>query len=177
MCFFRPLSKPRKCSSDQTFVERGHWKRGICMKLSELDSRICDKSAKSLPRPFDLPSDTKLLLTKNYSDKKIYIGKFTNVMRNSLKKSFFSGDLEGTKVLKNDEKYFAGKYFRNNFVSEGTRQSTFYFAQFWRRTYGKFTQRPPPPLANAHFSKCLIVVGLTLGNPIEMASKPLQSEP
>ena len=39
------------------------------------------------------PSDTKLLLTKNYSEIIIF-GKITNLTRNSLKMSFFPGHLE-----------------------------------------------------------------------------------
>ena len=44
----------------------------------------------------ELPSDTKLLLTKNYSEVIIF-GKITNLMRNSLKMSFFPGHSESTK--------------------------------------------------------------------------------
>ena len=40
-------------------------------------------------------------------------------MRNSLKKSFFAKDVEGTKSPQNYERYFSGNYFRNTFVSEG----------------------------------------------------------
>ena len=50
-----------------------------------------------------LPSDTKLLLTKDYSEIIIF-GKITNLTRNSLKMSFFPGHFESTKSLKNDEK-------------------------------------------------------------------------
>ena len=50
-----------------------------------------------------LPSDTKLLLTKNYSEIIIF-GKITNLTRNSLKMSFFPGHFESTKSLKNYEK-------------------------------------------------------------------------
>ena len=50
-----------------------------------------------------LPSDTKLLLTKNYS-KIIIFRKITNLTRNSLKMSFFPGHFERTKCLKNYEK-------------------------------------------------------------------------
>ena len=53
-----------------------------------------------LPR---LPSDTKLLLTKNYSEIVIF-GKITNLTRNSLKMSFFPGHFESTNSLKNYEK-------------------------------------------------------------------------
>ena len=50
-----------------------------------------------------LPSDTKLLLTKNYSEIIIF-EKITNFTRNFPKKSFFPGDLESAKSLKNYEK-------------------------------------------------------------------------
>ena len=50
-----------------------------------------------------IPSDTKLLLTKNYSEIIIF-GKITNLTRNSLKKSLFPGNLESAKSLKNYEK-------------------------------------------------------------------------
>ena len=50
-----------------------------------------------------LPSDTKLLLTKNYSEIIIF-GKITNLARNFLKMSLFSGHFESTKSLKNYEK-------------------------------------------------------------------------
>ena len=50
-----------------------------------------------------VPSDTKLLLTKNYSEIIIF-GKITNLTRNSLKMSFFPGDFESTECLKTYEK-------------------------------------------------------------------------
>ena len=50
-----------------------------------------------------LPSDTKLLLTKNYSEIFIF-GKITNLTRNSSKMSFFPGDIESAKSIKNYEK-------------------------------------------------------------------------
>ena len=49
-----------------------------------------------------------------------YFPKITNLTRNSLKKSLFPADFEGTNSLKNYEKQLSGNYFRNNFVSEGT---------------------------------------------------------
>ena len=52
---------------------------------------------------FFIPSDTKLLLTKNYSEIIIF-GKITNLTRNSLKMSFFPGHFESTKSLKYSEK-------------------------------------------------------------------------
>ena len=67
----------------------------------------------------DYPSDTELLLTKNVSE--MSISKIANCIRNSLEKPFFPGDFEGAKPLENDEKWFSGNYFRNNFVSEGSR--------------------------------------------------------
>ena len=49
-----------------------------------------------------VPSDTKLLLTKNYSE--IFdFEKITNFIRNSLKKSFFPADIEQAKPLENYE--------------------------------------------------------------------------
>ena len=42
-----------------------------------------------------VPSDTKLLLTKNYSER-IILRKITNLTRNSLKMSFFPGHSEST---------------------------------------------------------------------------------
>ena len=51
----------------------------------------------------EVPSDTKLLLTKNYS-KIIIFEKPTNLIRNSLKKSLFPGDFEGTRLPQNYEK-------------------------------------------------------------------------
>ena len=56
-----------------------------------------EKSLEKYPK-FRLPSDTKLLLTKNYS-KTIIFAKITNFTRNSLKKSFgslFGGEGGGT---------------------------------------------------------------------------------
>ena len=47
----------------------------------------------------ELPSDTKLLLTKNYFETIIF-EKITNVTHNSSKKSFFPGDSEEAKTLK-----------------------------------------------------------------------------
>ena len=44
-------------------------------------------------------SDTKLLLTKNYSEIMIF-GKITNLTRNSLKMSVFPGQFERTKCFK-----------------------------------------------------------------------------
>ena len=52
---------------------------------------------------WNIPSDTKLLLTKNYSEIIIF-AKITNFTRNSLKKSFFPGNLKSSKSLKNYEK-------------------------------------------------------------------------
>ena len=59
-------------------------------------------------RPFsresrEVPSDTKLLLTKNYSKIIIFV-QITNFTRNSQKMSLFPGDLESAKRLKNYEK-------------------------------------------------------------------------
>ena len=52
-------------------------------------------------------SDTKLLLTKNYSE--IIVSQIImNFIRNSLKKSSFPGDFEGAKTLKDHEKEFSG---------------------------------------------------------------------
>ena len=48
-------------------------------------------------------SSTKLLLTKNYSEKIIFV-KITNFTRNSLKESLFPGDFESAKCLKNYDK-------------------------------------------------------------------------
>ena len=45
-----------------------------------------------------IPSDTELLLTKNYSEVIIF-GKITNLTRNSLKMSLFPGHFESTKSL------------------------------------------------------------------------------
>ena len=50
-----------------------------------------------------LPSDTKFLLTKNYSEIIIF-EQFTNLTRNSLKMSFFPGHFESANRLKNNEK-------------------------------------------------------------------------
>ena len=57
-----------------------------------------------------LPFDTKLLLTKNYSEIIIF-GKITNLTRNSLKKSLFPGDFENKKSLTNYEKNSQGIIF------------------------------------------------------------------
>ena len=50
-----------------------------------------------------LPSDTKLLLTKNYFKINIF-EKITNFTRNSLEKSLFPGDFESVECLKNYKK-------------------------------------------------------------------------
>ena len=68
--------------------------------------------------PYAIPSNTKLLLTKNDFEITIF-GKITNLARNSLKMSFFPGHFGSSKSLNNSENYFSGNYFRNNFVSEG----------------------------------------------------------
>ena len=65
-----------------------------------------------------LPSDTKLLLTKNYSEIIIF-ERITNLTHNCLKISFFPGHFESANYVKNYEKLFSGNYFRSNFVSEG----------------------------------------------------------
>ena len=49
---------------------------------------------------FRVPPDTKLLLTKNYSEIIIF-EKITNFIRNSSKMPSFPGDFEGAKPLKN----------------------------------------------------------------------------
>ena len=55
-----------------------------------------------------MPSDTKLLLTKNYSEIVIF-KKITNFMRNFWKKSFFPGDFKRAISLKNYEKFVPPK--------------------------------------------------------------------
>ena len=50
----------------------------------------------------ELPSGTKVLLTKNYSEILIF-AKNMNFTRNSLKKSVFPGNLASTKSLENYE--------------------------------------------------------------------------
>ena len=50
----------------------------------------------------EVPSDTKLLLTKNYFE--IVIFKITNFTRNSTEKSFFPGDFKAADSLENYEK-------------------------------------------------------------------------
>ena len=50
-----------------------------------------------------IPSDTKLLLTKNYSEIIIF-AKITNLTRNSLKMSFFPGHFKRAECLGNYEK-------------------------------------------------------------------------
>ena len=67
----------------------------------------------------EYPSDTKLLLTKNYFE--IIIFEKLRISRViSGKKSFFPGDLEGADSLKNSEKKNSqGIIFVKNFVSEG----------------------------------------------------------
>ena len=51
-----------------------------------------------------LPSNTKLLLTNNYSEIMFFFVKITNFTRKSLKESLFPGDFESAKCLKNYEK-------------------------------------------------------------------------
>ena len=51
----------------------------------------------------NIPSDTKLILTKHFSETIIF-GKITNLVRNSLKMFFFPGHFESTECLKNYEK-------------------------------------------------------------------------
>ena len=63
-------------------------------------------------------SDPKLLLMKNYSEITI-LQNFEFFTRTSLKKSFFPGDLEGTKSLKDHKKWLSENCFRSNFVSDG----------------------------------------------------------
>ena len=50
-----------------------------------------------------IPSDTKFLLTENYSEIIIF-WKFMNFTRHFWKKVFFPGDLEGASSLENYEK-------------------------------------------------------------------------
>ena len=59
-----------------------------------------------------IPSDTKLLLTKNDSEIYIYIyfRIITNLTRNSLKMSFFRGHFESTNGPQNYEKYRSSKW-------------------------------------------------------------------
>ena len=73
-------------------------KRGQFHAAIRVTRKRCDSCAQVA-----LPSDTKLLLTKNYSEIIIF-GKITNLTRNSLKMSFFPGHLESTQSLKNYEK-------------------------------------------------------------------------
>ena len=72
--------------------------------MNATSQRIRTANLESLGYLFPtLPSDTKLLLTKNYSEIIIFV-KITNFTRNSLKKSLFPGDSESAKCLKNSEK-------------------------------------------------------------------------
>ena len=66
-----------------------------------------------------LPSDTNLLLTKNYSEIVIF-EKFRISYVISGKRSFFPGDFKGARLLKNytKETILRELFFRNNFVSE-----------------------------------------------------------
>ena len=69
-----------------------------------MDRRDVESHQVTGPSPLAmLPSDTKLLLTKNYSEIIIF-GKITNLTRNSLKMSFFPGHFESSKPLTNYEK-------------------------------------------------------------------------
>ena len=63
-------------------------------------------SSSFLADPHLLPSDTKLLLTMNYSEI-ISFDDITNLTCNSLKVSFFPRYFETTKFLKNYEKRFS----------------------------------------------------------------------
>ena len=77
-------------------------------------------------------SDTKLLLTKNYSEITIF-RKITNLTRNSLKMSLFldiSRARNPSKITKNNSQ---GIIFRNNFVSEGV--------GFYPQKNGRFVSR------------------------------------
>ena len=73
---------------------------GVCVRARTIVTTSITDRKKFLN---ELPSDTKLLLTKNYSEIIIF-GKITNLTRNSLKMSFFPGHFESTKSLKNYEK-------------------------------------------------------------------------
>ena len=103
--------QPKKNIFGELFSEncRLHfWKcfiRIIYLKVTVSDSQITitrfifsDRKCLS-----DLPSDTKLLLTKNYFEIIIF-GKITNLTRNSSKMSFFPGHFESSKALKNYKK-------------------------------------------------------------------------
>ena len=66
-----------------------------------------------------LPSDTKLLLTKNYFEI-ILFGKLRISCVIFRRECLSFLDISrAPKSLKNYEKKFSGNYFRNNFVSEG----------------------------------------------------------
>ena len=67
------------------------------------ESRSCGPEVRVTDQKSELPSDTKLLLTKNHSEINIF-WKITNLMRNSLKMSVFPGHFERTKCLKIYEK-------------------------------------------------------------------------
>ena len=78
-----------------------HWQIwASCKRTPELASGA---GRKHQGRKNSIPSDTNLLLTKNYFEIIIF-GKITNLARNSLKMSFFPGHFERTKCLKNYEK-------------------------------------------------------------------------
>ena len=90
---------------------------------------------------FCLPSDTKLLLTKNYSKIIIF-----EKLRNCLKKSFFPEDVEVSKLPQNYEKLFSGNYFRNNFESESTVREFLLTVELLRLQFVKMFIRSTFPL-------------------------------
>ena len=89
---------------------RDHW------NCYSSDSILKSSARRAFPRNSDLfsflflPSGTNLLLTKNFSEIILFV-KITNFTRNSLKKSFFPGNLESATSLKNYKKNSRGVIF------------------------------------------------------------------
>ena len=114
----------RSCKIMRLKMPAGAW---FCWKMPDFVLwewlKVPDGQKAQEPRNINvfsmIPSGTKLLLTKNYSDIIIYV-KITNFTRSSLKKPLFPGDFEsGKMLLKLHEQQFSGNSFRNTLVSEG----------------------------------------------------------
>ena len=107
-----------------------------CLSQSPDSQRPSEEGQKPQPPLLlkKVPSDTKLLLTINYSEINIF-GKITNLTPYSLKMSLVPGHFESTKSLKNNEKSFSGNYFRNNFGSEGSKIHLQFVLQYASNLY------------------------------------------
>ena len=106
-----PICPARPCQHHLPITSLWH----LLVASQASNASACQVSFKSLfIGLFLLPSDTKLLLTKTYPEI-IILEQIRNFIRTPLNKSFFPGDFEGAKPLKNSEEKKKKVFLRESF--------------------------------------------------------------